>query len=133
MPVRLLRDDEKPTLVEEMPLGSGPVAGVAVTGGGGSYFALTYTRGALASSTVTFTVGGVATDPSAVTAQNRRGDGRVTLYTYGVDAILTKVSTGVYNIVLDTTPTNGEWVVHWVGIGMCQAAADDTFQVQSAL
>lgn len=84
-----------------------------------------YTRGALATRTVTFSVGGVPTNPTSVVATLIAGGGAVTTPTP------TNPSTGVFALAVDTTSANGEWSLLWEGTGACQAAIEDRFIVMS--
>ena len=135
MPVRRLRPEEVP-----VPTGApDPVAGLATitpldpnADTQTPWASPVYARGALANRAVLFTVAGVPTDPTTVTA---------TLYTPGVPSVvyvypatILKLSVGAYELQVDTTPTTGEWVLHWAGTGAttCQAAVDDVFIVTAA-
>jgi len=83
-------------------------------------------------SQVTFaTAAGTATDPTAITAQWSIDRGAVTTLTYGVDAGLTKISTGVYEINLTTTE-EGKITVRWAGTGTVIAASEDQFDVRGS-
>lgn len=84
-----------------------------------------YTRGALATRTVTFSIGGVPTNPTTVVATLLAGSGAITTPTP------TNPSTGVFALAIDTTPANGEWTLLWEGTGAVQAAVEDRFIVIS--
>ena len=71
----------------------------------------------------TFTVGGVATDPTTVVFQLRDPDEIIITYTYGVDAEVVKDSTGVYHLdVVVSKPLT--WWYRIVGTGTCIAALE---------
>lgn len=57
-----------------------------------------YDPGDVVRVTAAFTVGGTATDPTAVTFRLREPDGTATEYVYGTDAELEKPSTGNYRV-----------------------------------
>jgi len=73
----------------------------------------------------------VLVDPTAVTCEVKNPSGTETTYTYGTDAELSKSSTGVYILVIDTTDYSGEWRVRWRGTGTNQADIDGNFYVYS--
>jgi hypothetical protein len=70
----------------------------------------------------TFDVDGTLTDPTTVTVTAIRPSGRTT-YTYGVDAALTKLSTGRYKVAVPITES-GPWTLVFKGTGA--AAEVDT-------
>lgn len=70
-------------------------------------------------------------DPTAVTCEVKNPLGTETTYTYGVASELTKSSTGVYIMAIDTTSYSGEWRFRWKGTGTNQAAEDGNFYVYS--
>jgi hypothetical protein len=80
--------------------------------------------------TVTFTVGGVVTDPTAVTFRVKRPNAAVTesAYVYGVDSQPTKVSTGVYRLRYDPAEA-GLHRVRAEGTGACNADIESEFEV----
>jgi hypothetical protein len=88
-----------------------------------------YDRGDLIRITATFTVGGVATDPTAVYLYLRAPDGTLTTLQYGVDASLTKTATGAYRYDYSAT-ARGDVYYRWAGTGAAQAAEQGTFFVQ---
>ena len=90
----------------------------------------TYTNGQQVRSTVTFTVGGSATDPTTVVAKVMAPDGTVTTYAYGTDAELVKNTTGVYYVDI-TGDQDGPWNYRFVGTGTCVAASEGTFYITS--
>lgn len=66
---------------------------------------------------------GALTDPSSVTAVLRTPSGTLTTYTYGVDAVLSKVSTGLYQLVI-TLAEVGTYKWKWTGSATDKAAVD---------
>lgn len=75
----------------------------------------TYDKGDVVRLTGTFTVDGVATDPTTVTLKVQEPDGTETTYTYAL-ATVTKVSTGVYRKDI-TIDESGYWYYRWEGTG----------------
>ena len=72
-----------------------------------------YDKGDSAVLTVTFrTADGALTDPAIVKFRAVDPDGLITNWTYGVDAQVTKSSTGVYVATL-LLPVVGVWGYHW--------------------
>lgn len=71
----------------------------------------------------------IPADPSGVKIEVLvPGDTSATLYTYGVDAALTKSSTGHYEIEIDTTGKNGIYYFYWYAIpGTGQVAQQGSF------
>lgn len=67
--------------------------------------------------TAAFTVGGVATDPTTITAKTKDPAGTVTTYVYGVAPELTKVSVGNYKLTLSSVTVAGQWSYQFVGTG----------------
>lgn len=78
--------------------------------------------------TATFTVSGVATDPTTVTLKVKDPSGNTDTYTYALSQI-TKSSTGVYykNIPIDEA---GDWWYRWEGAGAVVAAYEGYFRVR---
>lgn len=73
---------------------------------------------------------GVATDPTTVVLKVKSG-ATVTAYTYGTGTVVTRVSTGVYQASIATTPsTSLTWYVEWIGTGACSAVQVASFAVQ---
>jgi|SRR5690606_3409354 len=72
----------------------------------------------------TFSVGGVATDPTTIQVIHRTPDLTETVYTYPDDTEITRSSAGVYvfTLVLSEARTH---VFRWVGTG----AVDDSSEV----
>lgn len=79
---------------------------------------------------VTFTVGGVATDPTTVTLLVTDPAGTATTYTYA-GATVTKSSTGVYTKTV-TGNLAGTWSYVWTGTGTAADVQDGTFQITQA-
>jgi hypothetical protein len=79
----------------------------------------------------TFTVGGVATDPTTVSLTITTPAGVATTYTFAAGEI-TKDGTGVYHkdIVCNAA---GEWQYQWVGTGAATDTTVGTFTVQEAV
>jgi len=76
----------------------------------------------------TFTVLGVATDPTSITLDIINPANEQVNYTYaGGD--LTKDSTGTYerNVTFDS---QGTWRWRWAGTGACTAACEDSISVR---
>ena len=89
--------------------------------------------GSLVRETGTFlNVSGVATDPTTVTFKYKKDAGSTTTLTYAGGGV-TKSSTGVYYVDLDTTgwagPDTQTWVMEWIGTGTVVAIAGDSFKV----
>lgn len=77
--------------------------------------------------TVTFTVGGVVTDPTTVTATVRKSDGTVTNYTVTAGQIV-KDSTGVYHLYV-TVDVAGRWAYKFAGTGTVVDVEQGVFYV----
>lgn len=84
----------------------------------------TYHVGDSVKLTGTFTLDGVATDPTAVSLQIRDPSGNISLLTYAADE-LTQVSTGVYSYNL-TLDESGDWFVKFIGTGTVISSTKDT-------
>jgi hypothetical protein len=67
---------------------------------------------------------GVLTDPTLVIAEYETPAGVETTLTYGVDAGLVKVSTGVYYVDINITAA-GQWDYRFAGTGAVQRAYED--------
>lgn len=76
----------------------------------------------------TFTVDGVATDPSTVSLTLTDPTGAATTYTYAA-AQITKDATGVYHKDV-TCSLAGEWQYQWIGTGAATDTTVGTFTVQ---
>ena len=69
---------------------------------------------------------GVDTDPTGVTFSLKTPDGIVTMYVYGTNSELAKVSTGVYYV--DVTPTiSGRHIFRWAATGDLVTAESGEF------
>jgi hypothetical protein len=88
----------------------------------------TYDRGDLVRLTATFSVSSVATDPTTVVLYVRSPTGALTTLTYGVDAAITKASTGVYRYDYSASAV-GNVTFRWASTGTAQAASQDSFFV----
>ena len=84
-----------------------------------------YAKGKYVKITGTFTVNGVATDPTTITLKVQNPSGTETLYTYAL-AEITKFATGVYYKVLQLSLT-GNWYYKWVATG---TVADESVDYQ---
>lgn len=81
--------------------------------------------------TGTFTVSGVATDPSTVSLVIRRPDGVKTTLVYGTDAALERTGAGAFRC--DYSPVVAG--VHWYrfySTGTAKAAEEESFTVKTA-
>ncbi len=79
--------------------------------------------------TVTFTVSGVATDPTTITLTIIPPDKTPLTYTYGA-AEITKSSTGVFTKAISLTQ-RGVWYCKFTGTGTCAASAEGTITVRA--
>ena len=76
--------------------------------------------------TCTFTdEDGAKVDPTTVVVKKIAPNGTVTTYTYGVSAEVTRVSTGVYTLLV-TTSTEGRYGTRWVGTEGSYSAVDES-------
>ena len=74
---------------------------------------------------------GAATDPTTVVLRVKDPVLTVTVYTYGVDAILVKDSVGNYHLDIPLNSA-GVWRYRWEGTGTNQAAAESQFTVTAS-
>lgn len=74
---------------------------------------------------------GAAVDPSVVTTKVKTPAGVVTTYTYGVDAQLVKLATGIYYVDVSAT-TSGDWHYRFSSTGDGQAAGENKFYVKES-
>ena len=90
--------------------------------------------GTLITSTVTFTseATGQPTDPTTITLKYLPPGGSVQTVTYP-NALITRVSAGVYAAELDSTGLPGIWTVEWAGTGAVQVTADSGYTIAQAL
>lgn len=72
-----------------------------------------------------------AVDPTAVYLIVTNPSGVSTTYTYGVDAIIVKDSTGNYHADLDAN-ASGDWYYRWKSTGTGQAAEENQYYVRPA-
>lgn len=68
-------------------------------------------------------------DPDSVIARVRAPDGTTTVYTYGVDAALLRLSTGHYSVDVTLT-ASGQWSFKFEGTGAVTAADEDFVTVE---
>ena len=89
--------------------------------------------GTLVTSTATFasTETGQVADPTTVTLKYRPPGGATQTVTYP-NALITRVSTGVYSAELDSTGLPGPWTAEWIGTGAVQAIESDTWTIGPA-
>lgn len=87
--------------------------------------------GDVAKISVTFTVSGVATDPTTVELSVQNPAGTVTTYTYASTSV-TKSATGAYykNVTLDS---EGTWYWRWKGTGTATAADEGEIVVKPSV
>lgn len=90
----------------------------------------TYILGEVATPTAEFRVGGVLTDPTAVTFTVEQPDGVETTYVYGTDPELIRDSAGIYHVEV-LTDQQGTWVYRFVGTGAATGANEGQFSVTS--
>ncbi len=72
---------------------------------------------------------GTIIDPAAVFFKVKDPEGTVTIYQYGVDAQLVKVSTGIYRVDVDANKP-GTWRYKFYSTGSGKAADVKTFTVE---
>jgi hypothetical protein len=79
-----------------------------------------------------FTVAHVPTDPTALTVEVKRlyPVGTTTVYTYGVDSQIAKLSDGVFTATIPCT-TPGEWAIYFIGTGAAKGAEPAFFKVRA--
>jgi hypothetical protein len=87
--------------------------------------------GDVAKVSVTFTVSGVATDPSTIELSVQSPSGTTTTYSYAATSV-TKASTGSYykNVTLDA---EGTWYWRWKGTGNATAADEGEIVVKPSV
>lgn len=90
-----------------------------------------YDIGDVATLVGTFTVAGVATDPTTITLIVRTPAGVETTYTYALTE-LTKVSPGVFTRDQECTEA-GVWAYRFVGTGDVKSAGERQFRVNRSL
>lgn len=74
---------------------------------------------------------GTVIDPAAVFFKVKNPSGTVTTYTYGVDAALVKVSTGIYRVDVDAN-MSGTWWYRFYSTGSGKAADERSFTVAAS-
>jgi hypothetical protein len=90
--------------------------------------------GSLVTSTATFVseATGQVADPTTITLKYVAPGGTVQTVAYP-NAMITRVSAGVYSAELDSTGKAGPWTVEWIGTGNVQAIAAATWTITSAV
>ncbi len=73
---------------------------------------------------------GPLTDPTDVIFTARRADDASASYSYGVDAEVTKLSTGIFEFKY--VPDPGVWRVHVQGTGNAHAADEVAFKIEKS-
>lgn len=89
-----------------------------------------YDIGDVARVSATFTVGGTATDPTAITAKVQAPDLTETSYVYGVASVV-RSSAGAYYLDIPCAAA-GRYRVRWVGTGAAAAAEEASFTVRAS-
>ena len=89
-----------------------------------------YDKGDLVRVTVTFSVGGVTTDPTTITLKVKNPAGTVATYTYALAQIV-KSATGIYYKDISVT-TSGAWYYNFAGTGTVEAADENGFAVKAS-
>lgn len=95
---------------------------------------MSWIAGSLVTSTATFVseATGLATDPTTIILKYLPpGAGGVQTVTYP-NALITRLSAGVYAAELDSTGLPGDWTVEWIGTGAVQAIADGGYVITQA-
>lgn len=92
----------------------------------------TYPEGTLVTARGTFTNStGTVHNPTAVLLDVVEPASALVTYTYGVDAIITRPSTGIYEANLDTTGKRGLWLYTWYSTGSGQSdSGEESFYVE---
>lgn len=90
-----------------------------------------YQSGTTVTVTQTFSVAGVATDPTTVTFTLLSPDGTENQYTFGIDARVTNPSVGEYSLELDPTilTVPGTYYYTVVGTGLVSASGSGDFTI----
>lgn len=93
---------------------------------------MSWIAGSLVTSTATFVNDeGQQADPTAIVLKYLPPGGSVQTATYP-NALITRVSAGVYAAELDSTGLPGSWTVEWIGTGAVQAIADSAYVITQA-
>ena len=90
----------------------------------------TYDIGALIRVSGTFQVGGVDTDPTAVTVKHRKPDGTLVTKVFVTDAEVVKDATGQYHMDIDIDAA-GQWWYRFEGTGTAQTAEEKNFFIDT--
>jgi hypothetical protein len=88
-----------------------------------------YWKGQAVHVSCTFTVNGVATDPTTITLKIKNPVGTIILYTYALAEVI-KSATGNYYKDLGTD-MDGRWIYVWVGTGTCEAVDEGYFEIDT--
>lgn len=70
-------------------------------------------------------------DPDTVSARTYSPSGSTTTYIYGVDAVLTKLATGRYQLSLEPA-ASGPWYYKFFGTGTNKGAGESFFNVRAS-
>ena len=89
-----------------------------------------YDIGDLVRFTGTFTVSGIATDPTTVTLKVKDPSGNIATYTYALSEV-TKSATGIYykDVTIDEA---GMWIVEWLGTGAVVSSVEEYILVRKS-
>lgn len=90
-----------------------------------------YDVGDVVRTTATFKVGGVPTDPTAVTFKYKKPDGTIVTKIYGTDSEVVKDSTGTYHFEISVT-ASGSWSYRWASTGTAAGASERKFLVRAS-
>ena len=96
-----------------------------------TYEVNTYDVGQEVRSNVTFTVGGVDTDPTTITFRYLDPAGNATAWVFGVDPEVVQDAVGQYHADW-TLDEEGGWYYRWEGTGTVIAAAERYFEVRES-
>jgi hypothetical protein len=72
-------------------------------------------------------------DPTTVKFKVRAPSGTETVYTFGVDANVTKQATGRYRGYFDVGNADGDWYARWTGEGALVAACEDPVPIEKSV
>lgn len=82
--------------------------------------------GSLPTFDASFSVDGLAADPTTLTFSYRIDDGDIITLEYGVDSEIVKTDTGEYSIELPVTEP-GRWYGRWEAVGAVDGASELMF------
>lgn len=92
-----------------------------------------YERGNIVEVLATFTVGGVATDPTVVTLTVIKGDAAPVDYVYGIDPEVIKLDTGKYQGLIEIDGDGPAfWQYRMEGTAPAEGAKRGEFRVKGA-